>query len=732
MGSKGRSWHALAVLLSLVLVALPPAGCAAGTPAEPFLHVGRQAFYALRLGGHAIGYTTYRVSGRERQAGRDLFTVDSNTFLQVDVAGQTQRVYYCATSVWAGDLAPQRYELSIAHSGGALERVTAERGPAAWQVSLESGTLRQQGEVPLAEAAYLLDNNLFEQCALLMAALHLKPGETRAVQVLVPQMATGLTLQISAGSELEQVAVGGELSRCRRVTVTGEQLSTMLLWLTPEGEMARLEIPAQDLTLEKSDESVLHEVQSVSLALFMEGRSTPSNVEFSAFWNVDRLVAQLEVKVLGERVDPAFLSDARQTFEGTVEDGWVRGRVETRRVSYAVERAPRFPVHPSTDPELARYLRPEDGVESDDPAIVAKAQELARGTTTTWQAARAVADWVHRNIAYEITAGGARACLGTRQGDCGPQTRLVMAMCRALGIPARMVGGLMYSGGRFGQHYWAEVYLGEAGWVPLDATAGEFADLDATHIRLWRMGTVEALNVEVLDSMDRGLGAGPLPRRAPDLKGGERYVYTFLLQGQPRGTHVWQVLGAETLDGADAVHLQASLTLDVPELAVTGTRLLTLADLWVDGDGRPQLYRARTSLGEETPTVEARFTATSAHEEVSAHGQEVAKDVPLPADVFLMANNMVGWRALIYRCLKLEPGQSLVVPVYVTEGLAVQALHLNVGPQLEEVTAGGHSYKCLAVQVPEFDETDYVTPEGLLVRIALPAQETVVDLLEEP
>lgn len=732
MRSTGSSSRRFAVVLSLLLCTVLPLGCGVEAPTGQLLQVGQRAFYALRLGERVIGYTSYRVSGRERQGGRDLFTVDSNTFLQVDVAGQTQRVYYCATSVLAADYAPQRYELSIAHSGGALERVSAVRGPSGWQLAVEEAGQRQEGQLPLAEATYLLDNNLFEQCAFLAAALRLKPGETRAVRVLVPQMLAGLALELSASAEEQEISVGGAPQRCRRVTVTGEQVSTTILWLAPSGEMVRLEIPAQNLALERSDESVVGQVQSVELAAFMEGKSTPANVEFSAFWNVDRLVAQLEVKVVGERVDPAFLSDARQTFAGTVEDGWVRGRVETRRLRYALDRAPRFPVHPSTDPELARYLHPEEGVESDDPAIVAKAQELAKGTATTWQAAQAIADWVHRNIAYEVTAGGARACLGTRQGDCGPQTRLVMAMCRALGIPARMVGGLMYSGGRFGQHYWAEVYLGEAGWVPLDAMAGEFADLDATHIRLWQVGTVEALNIEVLDYMDRGLGAGPLPRRAPSLQSGERYTYAFVWQGKPAGTLTWRVIGPEVLDGAESWHLQAGLSLNAPEATPGGAQLLTLADLWVDANGRPQLYRARTSLGEEAPVLEARFAATTVHEQVSAHGQEVTKDVPLPAEVFLMANNMVGWRALIYRCLRLEEGQSLVVPVFVTEGVAVQAIHLNVQSGHEAITVGGRQYECLAVEVPEFDETDYVTPEGLLVRIILPAQETAVDLQPEP
>jgi hypothetical protein len=61
------------------------------------------------------------------------------------------------------------------------------------------------------------------------------------------------------------------------------------------------------------------------------------------------------------------------------------------------------------------------------------------------------------------------------------------AFCRAVGIPARVVWGCMYvpnAGGGFGQHGWNEVFMGEAGWIPLDTTAHEVDFVDSGHIRL--------------------------------------------------------------------------------------------------------------------------------------------------------------------------------------------------------------------------------------------------------
>ena len=56
-------------------------------------------------------------------------------------------------------------------------------------------------------------------------------------------------------------------------------------------------------------------------------------------------------------------------------------------------------------------------------------------------------------------------------------------MSRAVGVPARSVGGVIYGpDGTWGYHAWAEVYLD--GWVPVDPTWNEIGWLDALHIEL--------------------------------------------------------------------------------------------------------------------------------------------------------------------------------------------------------------------------------------------------------
>jgi transglutaminase-like putative cysteine protease len=76
-------------------------------------------------------------------------------------------------------------------------------------------------------------------------------------------------------------------------------------------------------------------------------------------------------------------------------------------------------------------------------------------------------------------------------------------MLRSLGIPSRLVGGILYVGGKFGQHNWVEVEATPGKWVPFDPTTGEVERFSASHITLWHgMGALapdaRPMKVEVL------------------------------------------------------------------------------------------------------------------------------------------------------------------------------------------------------------------------------------------
>ncbi|NLT35522.1 MAG: transglutaminase domain-containing protein [Gaiellales bacterium] len=63
-----------------------------------------------------------------------------------------------------------------------------------------------------------------------------------------------------------------------------------------------------------------------------------------------------------------------------------------------------------------------------------------------------------------------------RRGNCGAQATYFPALCRPLGIPARTTGGWQLFTGNFAGHFWAEFYLPNYGWIPVDPMAADMAD----------------------------------------------------------------------------------------------------------------------------------------------------------------------------------------------------------------------------------------------------------------
>lgn len=176
-----------------------------------------------------------------------------------------------------------------------------------------------------------------------------------------------------------------------------------------------------------------------------------------------------------------------QSFRGSLSGNSLKGSFEVRHLLYSGEGALPFGSHQTLPGDLSKYLQPEELIQSEDPDIVTLAQELTAGSEDFWEAACRLSRWVTDSIAGSVYGGSALETLQRGNGSCGSQSMLLAALCRASGIPARVVWGCVYTpeyGGSFGHHGWNEIYVGEPGWIPVDATLHEPDYLDSGHIRL--------------------------------------------------------------------------------------------------------------------------------------------------------------------------------------------------------------------------------------------------------
>ncbi|MGB5082109.1 MAG: transglutaminase-like domain-containing protein [Burkholderiales bacterium] len=132
-------------------------------------------------------------------------------------------------------------------------------------------------------------------------------------------------------------------------------------------------------------------------------------------------------------------------------------------------------------------LRSTVTVQSGDPMIRALALKITSGRDAVPRKITAVLDWLERNIRKEpIDAFSALDVLDARRAECQGHAYLYTALMRSLGVPTRVVNGLVYAQdyGGFLYHTWAETLV-DGSWIAIDPTFNQ-ARADATHIALAR------------------------------------------------------------------------------------------------------------------------------------------------------------------------------------------------------------------------------------------------------
>lgn len=130
-------------------------------------------------------------------------------------------------------------------------------------------------------------------------------------------------------------------------------------------------------------------------------------------------------------------------------------------------------------------------IQSENSQIISLARQAIAGTKDAAEAAERieafVADYIEqRNLS--VGYASAVEVAASKQGDCSEHAVLTAALCRAVGIPAEVVMGLVYVDeflGRkdlFAGHAWVQAYIGDK-WIGLDATRTA-RGYDARHIAL--------------------------------------------------------------------------------------------------------------------------------------------------------------------------------------------------------------------------------------------------------
>lgn len=152
-----------------------------------------------------------------------------------------------------------------------------------------------------------------------------------------------------------------------------------------------------------------------------------------------------------------------------------------------------------TPSERELYLRHGEELVQVTPAIVALTEDLVRGIEEPMVRVRRFFDYLLDRLdfgpfPYEWLDAREPLIVPREIGwfDCRLAAAMLVAMCRVAGIPARRASGYLIYPECAGYHWWIEVWIDDAGWVPVDTWVGELSA--SGHDVPWRSTLFGALD----------------------------------------------------------------------------------------------------------------------------------------------------------------------------------------------------------------------------------------------
>lgn len=208
------------------------------------------------------------------------------------------------------------------------------------------------------------------------------------------------------------------------------------------------------------------------------------------------------------------------------------------------------PTHARLDPaEAELYTRPSEGLIRISPVVRALAERLAGGLFNPW----AVLGRFWRFMIEDFCCGMIRHgdldhrrpldwALENGWYDCQIGSALLAALCRARGLPARLVGGYLLYVKAPSIHTWVEVWIEGWGWVPFDLLAWEVSA--AGRDEAWRdyfFGRLDhRVAVERPPRLFNGAGAVRLPPDWRLLQAPTERGVAVVIQSERDGALVWR------------------------------------------------------------------------------------------------------------------------------------------------------------------------------------------------
>lgn len=313
---------------------------------------------------------------------------------------------------------------------------------------------------------------LFESIRKVMQEKGLAEGTEYSVTVFVPLVfqAAEMKVQVGPKKEIDILGTPVSLTEVRQTTVTKLGTREVISYVDDDLVPVKRIVSEFDLKLELVAAEKSQDVRSTADATtWLRKCAWASPAPLGGAAAAKPIIYELEYTGSKRPVIP-------NTGSQTVSKADKKSVVV--KVLPAVPSAGTTFPYEGEDRAAKKAMKSNRYLQSEDDKVVALARKAIGKATDAAEAARSIEAFVRKYLKKQpisLTYERAGEVLEKKEGDCTEFALLTAAMCRAVGIPARTVYGVVYQkefgGGKdlFVPHMWVEAYVGNA-WFGLDAT----------------------------------------------------------------------------------------------------------------------------------------------------------------------------------------------------------------------------------------------------------------------
>ncbi len=418
----------------------------------------------ILLNGKKAGYSHTNIESHDDNAVQR-YVVRNTTQLSLVVMGTIQSVSVNAEAELDALYNLQNFSFRM-NSGHYKMYITGTRNNGdIFDVNIKSGNTRSKMKVVIPDDA-IVYSPMVE-----LTLKNIKPGHSVKIKTFNP-ITMGTESMLIKALRYEDITVNGKDYHATVLSADYQGLK-ILTWIDKSGNIIRQNTPF-GWTMEACDaKTALKESKDIA-----GGNDILNKLAVPVVGEVEnpRIVSSLDITLYGADAVTNTITSHRQKI---IRCGTNSVEVKLYRETLP-ESSPSISDIPRT---MEQYLKSTTYIQSDDKEIIKKARTIIGNEQNSLRAAIKICDWVNKNMEKNpaISIPSAKDILHVMSGDCNEHTYLFTAFARAVGLPAKVMVGIVYNDGKFYYHAWPAVYVGQ--WLEMDPTFGQH-NVDATHIKL--------------------------------------------------------------------------------------------------------------------------------------------------------------------------------------------------------------------------------------------------------